>query len=229
MAITALTTPNGSIPLLSTRQVLAALGKTFSVTEPTFGTGVAYALQTGTSATANGFLCVSNSNPVGGANIVFDRLAITETAAAATGTLRMTFEAISESGIVAMTGNVATRTPVNLNTGTANSTGATVQFFSAGAATVPAAAGTRRSLFEVNITTGVLVAQDTIIVDFGADGNAPIKNGGAAARATDPATQPASAPALVVAPGTSAWLNMYWVTAAANAPSFLYTFTYHEL
>lgn len=229
MASTALTTPNGSVALLSNRQVLAGIGAYFTVTEPTLGTGVAYALQTGTSATANGFLCVSNSNPTGGKNIYFDRLSIIETATAPTGTLRMVFEAVSETGIVAMTTAVATRTPNNVNSGAANTTGATVQFFSAGAATVPAAVGTRRSLFETQVTTGVGILGDNYIIDFGADGPATAKNGGAAVRATDLATIAVSAPPVVVAPGNSAWLNMYWVTQAANTPSFLYTFGFIEV
>lgn len=217
---------NGQIGLPSSRQMIAAAGGFYTVTEPTLGTGVAYALQTSSSATANGFLMVSNN---GSKTIYFDKLIITETATAATGTLRMTFEAINETGIVAMTGNVATRTPVNINPAYPNTTGATVQMFSAGAATVPAAVGTRRTMAEINIATGVLVAQDTYVIDFGADGPSVGKAGQTAARATDPATIQVTAPPLVVSPNTTTWLNMYWVTAAANIPSFLYNFSYAEL
>lgn len=229
MAITALTTPNGSISLLSSRQVLAGIGKYFTVTEPTFGTGVAHALLTATSATANGFLCVSNSNPTGGANIYFDRLAITETAPAPTGTLKMVFEAISETGIVAFTGNAATRTANNVNSGAANTTGATVQMFSTGAGTVPAVVGTRRSLFESNIDTGLGILHDTYVLNFGADGVDPSRPGATAVRATDNAIISVNTPPICVAPGNSAWLNMYWITAAANTPSWLYSFSFIEV
>ena len=41
--------------------------------------------------------------------------------------------------------------------------------FSAGAATVPAAVGTRRNLAEIHIDTGVCVQHDTYVVDFGVD------------------------------------------------------------
>jgi hypothetical protein len=229
MPIQTLTTPNGAVALLSSRQMLAGQGKTFVVTEPTLGTGVAYALKTSTSATDNGFLCVSNNNAVGGPSIYFNRLSITETATAPTGTLRMTFEAISETGIVALTGSVASRTPVQINAAYGQGTGAVVQFFSAGAATVPAAVGTRRNLAEIHLDTGVCVAHDTYVVDFGAEGPAITTAGLTAARATAPAAIGTVAPAIVVAPQSTVWLNMYWITAAANTPSFTYMFSYHEL
>ena len=230
MPITSLSTTNGAVALLTSEQMLVALGKGFVVTEPTLGTGVAYALQTATSATANGFLMISNNNTTAsGTNIYLDRLTITETAAAPTGTLRMTFEAINEQGIVAMTGNVATRTPVNLNTAFTNATGATVQFFSGGAATVPAAVKTRNTLAEIHIDTGVAVQHDTYVIDFGVDSSTIGTAGLTAARAAAPATISTVAPALMVAPQTTTWLNMYWVTAATNVPSFTYQLTYFEV
>lgn len=216
---------NGTFNSLSARQFLAGQGNYFTVCEPTIGTGVAYALQTSSSATANGFLAVSNA---GTKTIYFDRLTITETATAPTGTLRMTFEAYNETGIVTLTGNVATRTPVNLNPTFPNTTGATVQMFSAGAATVPAAAGTRRTLAEFHVDTGVCVAQDTYTLDFGADGATIGKTGLTAARATDPAAIAVAADPIVVGPNSTTWLNMYWVTAATNIPSFTYKFSYIE-
>lgn len=221
---------NGQLGLLPQRDILAANGALFTVTEPTLGTGVAYALVTSTSATANGFLCVRNTNPVGGKNIYFDRLAITETATAPTGTLKMVFECIAETGLVTFTGSVATRTPVqgNLGQGYTQATGAQVQVFSGGAATVPAAAGTRVTIGSAVVNTGVAVIHDTYIVGFGQDTLASGKVGLTAARATDSATIVANAPAVCVAPQCSAWLNMYWVTAAANTPSFTYTFSYVE-
>lgn len=230
MPTTVLTTPNGSVSLLSNEQILASQGRLFSVTEPTLGTGVAYATLTGSSATANGFLAVQNRNPSGGANIYFDRLAIMETATAPTGTLRMTFEAINEQGLVTMTGNVATRTPVQMNTSFPNaSTNAQVQMFSGGAMTIPAAVGTRVSLAEFHVDTGVCVANDVYTVDFGIDGVDLGTAGLTAARATAPATIGTVAPAIMVAPQTTTWLNMYWVTQAANVPSFTYLLTYFEV
>jgi len=33
----------------------------------------------------------------------------------------------------------------------------------------------------------------------------------------------------VIAPQTSAWINMWWVTQAANVPSYEFCLTYAEL
>lgn len=222
---------NGTLGILPQRALLAANGAYFTVSEPTTGTGVAYALQTATSATANGFLLVRNTNSVGGKNIYFDQLRITETATAPTGTLKMVFEIIAETGLVALTTAVATRTPVqgNLGAGYTQTTGAVVQVFSAGAATVPAAVGTRVTIGSAVVDTGVCVAQDTYGLNFGWDAPLGGTAGLTAARATAPATILADAPPVCVAPQTSAWLNMYWVTAAVNTPSFTYTFGYYEL
>lgn len=223
---------NGQLGLLPTRDMLAASGSYFNVSEPTTGTGVAYALKTATSATDNGLLLVRNTNPVdGGKSIYFDRLLLTETATAPTGTLKMVIECIGETGLVTLTGNVATRTPVQPNQGAGftQTTGAVVQVFSAGAATVPAAAGTRQTIGSAVINTGVCVIHDTYGVAFGGDVLAGNSAGLTAARATHSATIVTSGPAIVVAPQCSVWLNMYWVTAAANVPSFTYNFSYFEV
>ncbi len=220
---------NGTIGFPSNRQLLTAAGKMFSVTNPTLGTGVAYALKTGSSATANGFFNVQNNNPAGGANIILDRLRIIQTATAATGNLSSRFEFVGETGAVAMTTAVATITPVNMNLGFSNATGATVQFFSAGAATVPAAVGTRRNLGWTACTTGASILWDTLTLDFGADGAAPGTAQLTGAKATAAADYTCPAPSIVIAPGTSAWCNFYVVTQAANIPSYEYCLNYAEV
>lgn len=229
MAITALTTPNGSVSLLSNRQVLAGLGKYFVVTNPTPGTAIVSANNTSFSATANGLFVISNGNPAGGANIYLDRLKLLQTATAPTGTLAMHFEAFTEMGIVAGTGNVATRTPVNVNSGAAAATGATAQSFAAGFITIPAAAGTRRLVDEGWIQTGVTVIHDQFTIDFGADGPTGPKTGLTAARATDAATLNGAMAPVVIAPQTSGWINMWWVTSGANVPSYEFSLSYVEV
>lgn len=226
MPITTLTTPNGSVPLLTGRQMLAAMGATFVVNTPSPGTGVAYAQLTSFSATANGMFVISNNNPAGGKNIYLDRLDLFETAAVATGT-SLSFEVYNETGIVAGTTAVVTRTPVGLNTGLSQNTGAVVQAFSAGAITIPAAAGTRRLQGQAWIPTGVNVVKDSISLDFGTDGPALPRTGLTAARATDTAKLCGMMNAIVIAPQTTSWLNCWgWGTAT---PSFEYSLTYIEL
>ena len=171
----------------------------------------------------------ANGNPSGsGINIYLDRLLLCQTATAPTGTLVKHFEVYNESGIVAGSGNVATRTPVNLNPAFASTTGATAQSFAAGAITIPAAVGTRRLMDVFTMNTGVTVIHDTFVVDF-SGGAAAIKNGGAAARAADSATLSAAANPVCITPQTTTWINMWWVTQAANVPSYEFALTYAEL
>ncbi len=219
---------NGTVSIQSTRQALAAAGKMFAVTNPTPGTAIAHATLTGFSATANGLFVVSNNNPTGGASIYLDRLLLCQTATAPTGTLVKHFEVYTESGIVAGTTAVATRTPVNLNSGYPSTTGAVVQSFAAGAITIPAAVGTRRLQQIFTMPTGVTVIHDTFQVDFGGE-SMNVKNGGAAARATDAAHLAVSAAPVAIGPQTTAWINMWWVTQAANVPSYEFCLTYAEL
>lgn len=220
---------NGQIGLPSSRQMLAAAGAYYTVTNPTIGTPVVGATIVAWSATANGMFMVSNGNPPSGKNIIFDSLTMRLRATAPSGTLTQQWECYNETGIVTGTGNVTSRTPINVNAGASQSTGATVQAFAAGCITVPAAVGTRRLQDTATITTGVAVDGDTYILQFGADGGDTGKNGGAAARATDPASIIGTMGPIVVAPGTTSWLNMWWLTQASNIPSWEYRFAYSEL
>lgn len=213
---------------LTSRQQLIKAGKMFNVTNPTPGTAIAHALVTGFSATANGLFVVSNGNAAGsGVNIYLDQLRLIQTATAPTGTLAKHFEVYNETGIVAGTTAVATRTPVNMNPGFANTTSATVQSFAAGAITIPAAVGTRRLIDEIFMPTGVTVIHDTFILDFSGT-TLGWKNGGAAARATDAATIAVGANPVCIPPQTTSWINMWWVTAAANTPSYEFALSYAE-
>lgn len=220
---------NGQVGLTQSRQQLAAAGKYFIVTNPTPGTAVAYANQTSFSATANGLLSISNGNVAGGPSLYLDRLSLTQTATVPTGTLVLRFEVYSETGIVALSAGNLARTPVNVNSAFASTTGATVNTFSAAAGTVPSAVGTRRLLDVVALQTGVTVIHDTFVLDFGGDSVASGTAGLTAARATAAARMVAQTVPLVIPPGNSAWLNMWWVTSATNVPSFEFSLGYCEL
>ena len=220
---------NGQVGLPSARQLLAASGKLFTVTNPTLGTGVAWATLATQSATANGLFVVSNNAPPGGPNIFLDRLKLKQTATAPTATLSLNFEAFNETGIVAGTGNVATRTPVQINTALSQTTFATVQAFSAGGVTIPAAVGTRRLQGTAEIATGLTIIKDTFIVDFGQDGpSAPIP-GLTGARSVVNARMTTQMDPIIIAPQTTTWLNMWWDATASNVPSFEYCLSYFEL
>ena len=226
MASTALVV-NGQISLLKPRAALVAAGSGYNVTNPTPGTAIVYATQSSYSATANGMFCISNANGVGGKNIVLDQLTLLQTATAPTGTLVARFEVVSETGIVAMTGNVATRTPLNLLSSSFAPTNATVQSFAAGAATVPAAAGTRKILAQIAVDCGVSVIHDKWVLDFGGDASGTA--GLTAARATAPATIVTAAPQIIIWPQSSAWINGWTLTGATNVPAYEFALTYFEI
>lgn len=217
---------NGQFGLLSQRQMLASSGNYWNATNPTSGTAIVWATLTGFSATANGLFLVQNT---GAKTIYWDSLWLKQTATAPTGTLSLNFEVFNETGIVTGTGNVATRTPVNMFTGSASATGAVVQSFAAGAITIPAAVGTRRLVDIGSIATGVTVAHDTFRVDFGADGPGLPRTGLTAARATDPAEMCTTMAPVVVAPNTTSWINAWWVTQAANIPSLEFSLKFVEI
>lgn len=220
---------NGQIGLTSGRQSLALSGKYFTVTNPTIGTPVVGATITAWSATANGMFVIKNGAAAGGPSIVLDSLTMRLRSTAPTGTLTQQWECYNESGAVTGTGNVTTRTPVQINTALPQTTVATVQAFAAGCITIPAAVGTRYLQDTAVITTGLGIDGDTYVLQFGQDGVVGGKNGGAAVRATDTAQVVASMGPIVVAPGTTSWLNMWWLTQAANVPSWEYRLGYFEV
>lgn len=219
---------NGQIGLQSSRDILAQAGKMFVVTT-TANTPIAYANKTSFSATANGLWSISNNNAVGGANIQIDRLKLIETATAPTGTLVMRAEVYNEAAIMAISGAAAAITPINVNSAFSNTTGAVATFFNAGAGTVPTAVGTRRLVSVGSLATGVAVQYDSYTFDFGADGPSAGTVGLTAARATDPADLVTWMSPVTIAPGTSAYMNLWWVTSAVNIPSFEFALSYIEL
>jgi hypothetical protein len=225
MPVTA-TLINGAINVVSGRQALAAAGAYYSCTNATIGTGVAYAAVSAWSATANGFLVVQNKNPSGGKSIYFDRLQMIQTATAPVATA-IRGEVYNETGIVVGTTAVVTTVPVQINTAGGQATGAVVQSFNAGAITIPAAVGTRVVQGQFFASCGVQVVKDITIIDFGTDGPALPVRGGAAARATDTGLVTGYGPPVVVAPGTTSWINLWGF--ATNAPTFEWVFTYVEL
>ena len=220
---------NGQIGYPSNRQLIAASGKYFLVTNPTIGTPVVGATITAWSATANGMFVLANGAAVGGPSIILDRLVLRLRSTAPTGTLTQQWEAYNEIGIVTGTTAVTTRTPIQVNTSISQTSVATCQAFAAGAITIPAAVGTRRQVGSATISTGLGIDGDTYILTFGMDGAPQQKNGGAATRATDTASIVGSMDPIVIAPQTTTWLNMWWLTQATNVPSWEYALSWYEL
>lgn len=219
---------NGNVNQFSARNGRALAGKYFSVTNPTIGTAVVGATITAWSATANGLFVIANQAAEGGASVILDFMSLRLRATAPTGTLTMQFEAYNETGIVTGTTAVVSRTPIQVNTGEAQTSVATVQAFAAGCITIPAAVGTRRLQGTSSLATGVAVDGDTYVLQFGQDGASSSKFGGAAARATDTARIVSDMGPVIIAPQTTSWINMWWLTQAANVPSWEYELGFME-
>lgn len=217
---------NGQLGLLTARQQLAAAGYTWIVTNPTPGTGVAFAQVTAWSATANGLFVVYNGNSVAsGKNVIVDRISLYETAAVATGT-NLNFEIYNETGQVTGITAVTTRTANNAGTA-AFATGAIVQAFLTGAITIPAAVGTRTLVGTGKLPVGLNVIKDSYVIDFGADGVATSKAGMSAVRAVDNARHCLQMGPFIVPPQTTSWINMWG--PGTSTPSFEYELVYNEL
>ncbi len=217
---------NGSIGLLSQQQQLASLGSSWVVNCQTPGTAIAYATLTSFSATANGLFVIRNTNPSGGKSIYLQRLELFQTAAVATGTT-WSMEAYNETGAVVGTTAVITRTPIQINAGVSQSTGAVVQAFNAGAITIPAAVGTRILVGQGWIPIGLNVVKDVYAMDFGSDAPLTGQGGATAIRAVDPGRRAGQMPAVVIPPGTTSWLNLWG--CGTSAPSFEYNLSYVEI
>lgn len=216
---------NGQVGLIGSRGSLAAAGKYFMATNPTPGTAIDYALKTGYSATANGLFSISNGQPAGsGVNLYLDFLEITQTATVPTGCLVMRFECIVEQAVTALTTAVTSGlVPVNVNSGSNTASQATFTYFTTGAGTVPTAIGSRRTVGVAALPTSVAVANSTYGIQFSSLANVGPESNGAgltAAAATAPNRLYTAMPACVLGPQTTAFIQMWWVTAAANTPSF---------
>lgn len=219
---------NGVVGMMSSRQMLAANGNYFVVTNPTVGTGILSAVVTAASATANGLFLVQNNNPIGGKTIYWDYLSLIMSGTAPTATTVMRFDMWNEIGIVTGTTAVATRTPVNLGAAT-YTTGALVQSFAAGQITIPAAVGPRRLLGTAAIPTSLGVTGDNYVVQFGADGTPGNGSVSGAVRATQPARLVTETVPVIVPPQSTSWINMWWLTQATNAGTFEFEFAFAEI
>lgn len=217
---------NGQVNTLSEQRALAQGGAMFVTNCQTPGTAIAYAALTTFSATANGLFVIANTAPSGGKSIYLHRLELFQTATPPVGTA-WSLEVYNETGIVAGTTAVITRTPVQVNSGIAQTSVATVQAFNAGAITIPAAVGTRRLDGQGWIQVGVCLAKDNYVVDFGSDAPVAGSGGATAVRAVDTARKVGQMPAVVIPPQTTSWINLWG--CGTNVPSFEYNLIHSEI
>ena len=219
-------------PLAMNKWALADEGSYFVATNPTPGTGVAYALVTAFSDTANGLFVLQNNNPAGGSgggvNIALDYVKLMLTAApTATQSLELTVRTdtvamVPTANNVQIGGGAGAQTLVSTNHNDNTAPNVNLWAFNAGAMTVPASSASARRVGRIRIPTGLGIVGDEYEVQFGAvDRNSQVP-GMTAVRASSPARFVAHAAPIILQPQMWAVITAWWLTAATSAPSFEY-------
>src|SRR5690349_8006430 len=134
-------------------------------TNPTLGTGVAYA---GTTAFSDTTALFTWQNTSATKVIIPDRIRLVVTAAAATVTSIHFASKLDNVSRAPSAGNAA-RTGVNSNGASTVASVATFNAFSAAAMTVPASGGSARTVSRGTIPSGIDVALDEYVIQFGMD------------------------------------------------------------
>lgn len=215
--------------IIPTKHSLADEGSYFSLTNPTLGTAVTYALTTAFSDTAGLFL-IQNVAPLSDTTRIyldFARLILMGTAPTATVSMHFAVK-LSDPGTTRIpTANSRNDLGVNCNMDNARASVARVYQFAAGSMTLPAAPGGARTVARASLPTSLGIAGDDYVLQFGGIDHAPYA-GLTAARATAPAKLCANVAPVVIGPGQYAVIYMWWLTAATTAPSFEYELGWYE-
>jgi hypothetical protein len=203
-------------------QQLVQDGRVWTAMNATPGTGLVHAVVTAFSATAGLF---THYNP--GPNYVFPwslKMLTTNTATATAQPQYFLF--ILDKGPRAPTANNVALTINNQNPASSRTTQSVINWATAGSLTLPAAVGPT-TVAKAIITTGVMVAGDSFSFQFGGYDNSP-KNGGAAARATDPALLPYVTEPFAIPPGYYLAGYRWGPNEATNAMAFDLSYCFIE-
>lgn len=210
----------------SMRQLSCDEGSEFVASNPTIGTGVAYALTTAFNDTTGAMFALFNKNPAGGKTIFLDFLKLLLTAAP-TATVSMEFAVKLDTKDRSPTAGATPIVPVCTNGNISDDGGLVVQAFNAAGVTVPASGSAARTVARARIPTSLGIIGDEYLLQFGAqDPAGMVIPGLTAARATAVARLTAAAKAVGIAPQQWAVIYMWWLTAATTAPSFEYELGY---
>lgn len=205
-----------------TKHVLADEGAYFVATNPTIGTGVAYALTTAFNDTTGAMFALQNTNAAGGKRLYLDYLKLIVTAVPTANTSMEFAVKVDPKDRTPTAGNVAI-TPVNVNGDDSTSPGVTVQAFTAAAITVPASGSSARTVSRSHISTGLIVLGDEYVLAFGPADIGTAHTSIAVKASTSSASRYiGTAAPVIVGPGQWAVLYMWMPSAATTAPSFEY-------
>jgi hypothetical protein len=200
---------------------LASEGSMFIGTTPTPGTGVALGIAAATQIvlTAPSMIIV-NGNSTGGKNIALDHIKLTVTGAGTSGT-NMHCTTYIDSASRYTSGGTAC-TPVNVNMGVANTTGAKI-YDASSAIVSPTSSAYVRIVGNTMLRTAIPVVGDVYTLDFGgvaASGHG-VTNGTSALNVL------AGHVPVVLGPGHT-FLMFLWSASQAAAPTYEYEVVYIE-
>lgn len=201
-------------PLINKNHLLADEGSYFVATNPTPGTGIAFAVNASVSETAGYFLAVINGSSQGdpsAKSIYLDYLRLIPTVAPASGTSGRFFW---KSDVAAKyTSGGSTLTPVNPNSGNGNTSVASVK---AGALTTAAASGVARLLSHGVLRGAIPVVNDEYVFDFG---GAEVAGGSMITSGTNVQRMGIPVPPIVVGPGMMVGLQLWFPSNSATGLS----------
>ena len=229
----------GVMSIFPDKKTLAEEGSVYVATNPTPGTGVARAANAAgnnTFVNTTALLVVGNmaplNSPAPSPRVYLDKLRLMATSTAVLTATSMQFVVETDNINRAPTAGASTRSPfapwnVNMDAMNANAQFTRIWEWSAADLTVPASgSAARRCRF--SIPCGVMVTLDQYVVNFGAEAEYSVKNGGAAARATDPASAVCCAPPVIIGPQQYAVIYMWVPSGASNAFTAEYELTVIE-
>lgn len=209
--------------IVPTKHLLAEEGSYFVSTNPTIGTGVAAGIQTTFSDTLAAFV-IRNTDVAGGKSIYLDYIKLLCTVAPASATSLQYAGKLEPATPRAATAAVATLTPVNVNGGVAVQPMARIDAFTGGAwETVPAASTSARIVSRGALRGVIAVIGDELILAFGS-----VDPAGGAGAPSSGSRQGGSAAPVVIPPGGSYTLHLWFPANAATGPSFEYEIGHYE-
>jgi hypothetical protein len=214
-----------SLSLVPTKHLLADEGSYWSITNPTAGTGVAFAQVVAFSATSALF-AIFNANKAGGARSYLDTLRLILTGTAPATTVSMEFSVVLDAvGASRLpSAGFLKQQPLNTNGDDGTTPATQVYAFTAAALTVPTAVNPS-IVARPHIATGLGITGDEYIVQFGSADHVTSTGPTTAVRASTPSRMATHAPPVIIAPQQWCILHMWWLTGTTNVPNFEYELT----
>lgn len=190
----------------------SASGTYFTATNPTPGTGIAFAVTTGYSATAGAFMCFKNNSTAAQNKIVvldYIKL-ITTVVPASANSASFAFVLDTPSSNRWTSGGTAI-TPVNPN---GNDSSASLVQLYAGALTTAAAGLSARIVARGNLRGVIPTVYDEYVIDFGGSMGGSVASAAASGRIV------VNAPPIVISPQSFGLLHLWFPSNATTPGTF---------